>query len=340
MGLPDSASNQSTDSPLIDSNSDDAAIGSPADARVVAWKALHDPRTSAARLAEIATEHPEFAARIGAHPNAYPELRAWANQAARFSAQPERTAADSASDTGNQPQPSASESQARRSFSRRWRLWAMAGIVGAGVLAIIATVMIPHLSDPSTRSSPVTARQAQAIASSLIADAHDVSAGEAKSEFAQGVAHSKPQRCVPLSDLGSAPIASSSDDFAGSAFRGDLKFGDHDWIALRAFPDAISAKNYFDAFANAADACPRWSMGGGNASFAGFSATRQEHGAWDILQFSWKSDFANSRDSGGGPCFVLLRDNLAAILEPNASGGIDDSALSRVISMLNRYFSP
>lgn len=216
----------------------------------------------------------------------------------------------------------------------------MAGIVGAGVLAIIATVMIPHLSDPSTRSSPVTARQAQAMASSLIADAHDVSAGEAKSEFAQGVAHSKPQRCVPLSGLGSAPIASSSDDFAGSAFRGDLKFGDHDWIALRAFPDAISAKNYFDAFANAADACPRWSMGGGNASFVGFSATRQEHGAWDILQFSWKSDFANSRDSGGGPCFVLLRDNLAAILQPNASGGIDDSTLSRVISMLNRYFSP
>lgn len=46
--------------------------------REAAWYALHDPATPAARLAEIASAHPEFAAQIGSHPNAYPELRAWA----------------------------------------------------------------------------------------------------------------------------------------------------------------------------------------------------------------------------------------------------------------------
>lgn len=46
--------------------------------RDAAWAELHDPRTGPERLAAIATQHPEFAAAIGAHPQAYTELRAWA----------------------------------------------------------------------------------------------------------------------------------------------------------------------------------------------------------------------------------------------------------------------
>lgn len=46
--------------------------------RDAAWRALFAPETSAERLAEIAAAHPEFAAHIAQHPNAYPELRAWA----------------------------------------------------------------------------------------------------------------------------------------------------------------------------------------------------------------------------------------------------------------------
>ncbi len=52
------------------------------DPRRAAWAELHDPATPAARLPEIAAAHPEFAATIAAHPNAYPELRAWATAVA------------------------------------------------------------------------------------------------------------------------------------------------------------------------------------------------------------------------------------------------------------------
>lgn len=48
------------------------------DPRRGAWAELYDSSTPAERLAEIAGAHPEFAANIAAHPNAYPELQAWA----------------------------------------------------------------------------------------------------------------------------------------------------------------------------------------------------------------------------------------------------------------------
>lgn len=41
---------------------------------------LADPTTTAARLAEIAQQHPELGPQIAAHPNAYPELQAWIAQ--------------------------------------------------------------------------------------------------------------------------------------------------------------------------------------------------------------------------------------------------------------------
>lgn len=46
--------------------------------REAAWRALFVPDTSAERLAEIAAAYPEFAAQLAQHPNAYPDLRAWA----------------------------------------------------------------------------------------------------------------------------------------------------------------------------------------------------------------------------------------------------------------------
>jgi hypothetical protein len=48
------------------------------DPREDAWVALFNRETPANRLAEIAARHPEFAPQIAAHPNCYPELRAWA----------------------------------------------------------------------------------------------------------------------------------------------------------------------------------------------------------------------------------------------------------------------
>lgn len=54
------------------------AVVDAADPRAGAWAELYDSSTSAERLAEIATDHPEFASNIAAHPNAYPELQAWA----------------------------------------------------------------------------------------------------------------------------------------------------------------------------------------------------------------------------------------------------------------------
>lgn len=48
--------------------------------RDAAWARLHDPATDAAALAEIAAAHPEFADAVARHPNAYPELIAWAGR--------------------------------------------------------------------------------------------------------------------------------------------------------------------------------------------------------------------------------------------------------------------
>lgn len=47
---------------------------------------VQNPQTTAERLAQIAAERPDLAAWIGAHPNAYPELREWAAQVSAQSA--------------------------------------------------------------------------------------------------------------------------------------------------------------------------------------------------------------------------------------------------------------
>ncbi len=49
--------------------------------RDAAWARLHDPATDVAELARIAAGYPEFADAVARHPNAYPELIAWARQA-------------------------------------------------------------------------------------------------------------------------------------------------------------------------------------------------------------------------------------------------------------------
>lgn len=42
-----------------------------------AWSEVNDPATTPERLAELASSHPHYGPHIAAHPNAYPELRAW-----------------------------------------------------------------------------------------------------------------------------------------------------------------------------------------------------------------------------------------------------------------------
>lgn len=61
----------------VQSATEAGAIGHPS-SRDAAWSELFDPATTADRLAQIAAAHPEFAAQLAAHANAYPELRAWA----------------------------------------------------------------------------------------------------------------------------------------------------------------------------------------------------------------------------------------------------------------------
>ncbi|BDZ39622.1 DUF4190 domain-containing protein [Microbacterium suwonense] len=66
------------------------------DSRSRAWDDIHTPLTTPERLAQVAAEHPEFAAQIGAHPNAYSELREWAQEVAgaAHSARSEMRSAD------------------------------------------------------------------------------------------------------------------------------------------------------------------------------------------------------------------------------------------------------
>lgn len=59
------------------------AVPNAQNVRESAWAQLFQPDTSPQRLAEIAASYPEFSSQIGAHPNAYPELKAWAAQMQR-----------------------------------------------------------------------------------------------------------------------------------------------------------------------------------------------------------------------------------------------------------------
>lgn len=52
------------------------------DPRTDAWAEVHNPATSAGRLASIVAAYPEFGRAILAHPNVYPDLRAWIEQRA------------------------------------------------------------------------------------------------------------------------------------------------------------------------------------------------------------------------------------------------------------------
>lgn len=45
--------------------------------REAAWRELHDHTTSASRLSELVSAHPEFGTAAAAHPNCYVELREW-----------------------------------------------------------------------------------------------------------------------------------------------------------------------------------------------------------------------------------------------------------------------
>jgi len=63
---------------MVPAATEPSARTEPDDPRAGAWAELHDSSTPAERLAEIAGAHPEFAANIAAHPNAYPELQGWA----------------------------------------------------------------------------------------------------------------------------------------------------------------------------------------------------------------------------------------------------------------------
>ena len=81
--------------------------------RVAAWADVHDPATSGALLAEIAGQHPEFAAAIVAHPNCYPGLAAWARSLALVSGEPEdRAAGESQTDVPRQSDPAPDPSPA------------------------------------------------------------------------------------------------------------------------------------------------------------------------------------------------------------------------------------
>lgn len=128
--------------------------------REQAWAALHDPATDAAALADIARRHPEFAAAIGAHPNCYPELAAWAREAA---------AVQSLSEAHAQPHivPVASAAQEPRSAAPRRGLsksawWiAAAGsaivLIAGGAWAVIAFAGAPGAQTDSVGDAPASA---------------------------------------------------------------------------------------------------------------------------------------------------------------------------------------
>lgn len=97
-----------------------------------AWAALHYPQTPPAVLAQIAGEFPEFAAHAAAHPNAYPELVAWAQKVG------EPESADAAR-------------------LRRRKIIKVASITGAIVVPVVTvlTMVIPVVADWNARSTSI-----------------------------------------------------------------------------------------------------------------------------------------------------------------------------------------
>ncbi len=69
---------------------------------------VQDPRTTPERLAELAGSHPELGPRIAAHPNAYPELRAWIATYATPVAAPQQPVATPQQPAASPQQPAAS----------------------------------------------------------------------------------------------------------------------------------------------------------------------------------------------------------------------------------------
>ncbi len=94
-----------------------------------AWAALHDPATDATALAAIAAEHPEFAGAIARHPNAYPELVAWAAGA---------SAADAVALSSAGPREAESSVESRRVRLGR-RLWVVVFAVLVGLPVVLVT---------------------------------------------------------------------------------------------------------------------------------------------------------------------------------------------------------
>ncbi|WP_307219351.1 sensor domain-containing protein [Microbacterium sp. SORGH_AS_0888] len=116
--------------------------------RDAAWRMLHDPVTDAAALAEIAAAYPEFAEAVARHPNAYPELIAWANGIVSPVSAPDASPAPAASPEIAPRNPFA---EPNRPAGRRAPRWAViGGAVAAGVLVLggagwAAAALLPTL---------------------------------------------------------------------------------------------------------------------------------------------------------------------------------------------------
>lgn len=120
--------------------------------RTMAWTAVNDPATSAGELAAIAGAHPEFAATIGRHPNAYPELVAWAQAVAGPGAAVAASAVTAPPQEGG-----------RRSH----RLWVAAAVVMLTLellLALMGVLFDPLLGSMSGVNLPMMGPLTMAIA--------------------------------------------------------------------------------------------------------------------------------------------------------------------------------
>lgn len=97
------------------------------ESRTAAWAEVHDPATNAARLAEIAARHPEFAEAIAAHPNCYDGLRGWL--AANAPTQPfvDRPA--------SVPESAPDAAEPSRHTRRRW-------IIGGSIAAVVLVAAV------------------------------------------------------------------------------------------------------------------------------------------------------------------------------------------------------
>lgn len=282
-----------------------------------AYAIVQDPSSTAGDLHRVVTEFPEVASLAARHPNAYPELAAWAEQFA----------------AANRPTPFAEAAQVAAfgapAATRKRRIgWRLAGASAAAVvIAVALIVVVPILMTPSRVSAPVTEADVEAIAKAVSPDAQlTVPRGDQLRNAASEVG-ADPSECDALSELYYLPVSPGGDSMEGATMLGASSVAGSGWVGIRAFPDPDAARNYVDQVSESAAVCGEWVRFNGDY-FRTSDPSERMIGEWRVVEMTndifWDLEsFQSGEPNLPEPHRVAQRDNLVLLIGGDFSAGTD-----------------